>query len=177
MEWWKYRNFNSFYWTSELVSLPNCANNQIGLVTFWNNWSGLSDFPPVILSLTSVKNSHLIVLSFEILVLPKTVWSIWYVFFVDFAITTYKSNNCFLLSAILNFELFPPLPSLRTGMPWATRSACGGNGMTFVRVLAASCEVLRARTGNPPEGKDLSVVKTWRVKPTMHVQGHKNKVN
>ena len=57
-------------------------------------------------------------LSFGILVLPKTVLSIWYVFFVDFAITTYKSNNCFLLSAILNFELFPPLPSLRTGMLW-----------------------------------------------------------
>jgi hypothetical protein len=33
------------------------------------------------------------VLSFGILVLPKTVLSIWYVFFVDFAITTYKMNS------------------------------------------------------------------------------------
>ena len=32
-------------------------------------------------------------LSFGILVLPKTVLSIWYVFFVDFAITTHKMNS------------------------------------------------------------------------------------
>jgi hypothetical protein len=35
-------------------------------------------------------------------------------------------------------------------MPLATRLACGGNGMTFMRVHAASCEELRAKTGNPP---------------------------
>jgi hypothetical protein len=62
-----------------------------------------------------------------------------------------------------------------------TRLACGGNGMTLVRVLAASCEELCARTGNPPLVISFSVGKSCvgnvvstdcsRSKDWMHVRG------